>query len=193
MNTGPAVAKTVWTQADFDTMSWHDNAVHAVALEPAPPHPGRLLLDLGYILAAIPPEPPATTFSFCICPATLVFGQAWDLTTDINLHGWSFQLFLDTIGRSGPDERAFFEWTLAGDHFTIGLSAPGFTQYLRQARGCPSRLPSGLGVWAASQIDAGGGSQHTEVVAAACGHLAAGRRGPGLLSLCDVSGAAVSW
>jgi hypothetical protein len=45
MSTEPTVAKTVWTDADFDTMSWHDNAVHAVALEPAQAHTGRLLLD----------------------------------------------------------------------------------------------------------------------------------------------------
>ncbi len=27
----------------------------------------------------------------------------------------------------------YFDWTLAGDNFTIGLSARGFTQYLRRA------------------------------------------------------------
>ncbi len=58
---------------------------------------------------------------------------AWDLTADIDLQGWSFQLSLDAIGRSGPDEHGNFEWTLAGDLFTIGLRASGFTQYLRQA------------------------------------------------------------
>ena len=110
------MAKTVWTDADFDAMSWHDNAVHAVALESAQDHPGRLLLDIGYILEGILPEPPATTLSFWICPASLVFDQAWDLTTDNNLQGWSFQLFLDAIERSGPDEHGFFECTLAGDH-----------------------------------------------------------------------------
>ena len=41
MSTGPAVAQTVCADADFDAMDWHDNAVHAAALEPAPPHPGR--------------------------------------------------------------------------------------------------------------------------------------------------------
>jgi hypothetical protein len=76
---------------------------------------------------------PAATLSFRICPATLVFDQAWDLTTDIDLRGWSFQLSLDAITRSGPDERGFSEWTLAGDNFTIALSAPGLTQYLRRA------------------------------------------------------------
>lgn len=133
MSAGPTVAKTVWTEADFDAMDWHDNAVHAMALEPGSGHPGRLLLDLDYIVEWVPAELPATTLSFWICPATLVFDRAWDLTADVNLHGWSFQLFLDAIERSGPDERGFFHWTLAGDHFTVRLSAPGFTQYLRRA------------------------------------------------------------
>jgi hypothetical protein len=133
MSTGPAVAKTVWTDADFDAMSWHDNAVHAVALEPAQAYPGRLLLDIDYIVEGVLPQAPATTLSFWICPATLVFDRASDLTTDINMQGWSFQLFLDAIERSGPDEHGDFEWTLSGDHLSIGLSAPGFTQYLRRA------------------------------------------------------------
>jgi hypothetical protein len=141
VSTGPAVAKTVWTEADFDAMSWHDNAVHAVALEPVPGHPGRLLLDLDYIVEWVPAEPPSTALSFWICPATLVFDRAWDLTADINLQGWSFQLFLNAISRSGPDERGWSGWTLAGDHFTIGLSAPGFTQYLRRP---PARSPGPL-------------------------------------------------
>ena len=54
------------------------------------------------------------------------------------MQGWSFQLFLDVIEQSGPDEHGFFEWILTGDHFSIGLSAPGFTQYLRHA---PIRSP----------------------------------------------------
>jgi hypothetical protein len=133
MSAGPTVAKTVWTDADFDAMGWHDNAIHAVALEPAPGHPGRLLLDLDYIIEWVRPEPPSRRLSFWICPATLVFDRAWDLTADIDLQGWSFQLFLDRISRSGPDERGWSQWTLTGDHFTIALSAPGFTQYLRRA------------------------------------------------------------
>jgi len=32
MSDGLAVAKTVWTDADFAAMGWHDNAVHAIAL-----------------------------------------------------------------------------------------------------------------------------------------------------------------
>ena len=90
-----------------------------------------------YIVEWLPPEPPATTLSFWICPATLVFAKAWDLTSDIDLRGWSFQLCLDRIERSGPDERGLSEWTLAGDHFIISLGSRGFTQYLRR----PIRSP----------------------------------------------------
>jgi hypothetical protein len=131
MSTEPAVAKTIWTDADFDAMSWHDNAIHAIAFEPAPSDPGRLLLDIDYIVEWVPPEAPATTLSFWICPATLVFDHAWDLTTNIELYARSFHLNLNAIERSAPDEHGYFEWTLAGDEFTIGLRAPGFIQYLR--------------------------------------------------------------
>ena len=61
MSISPAVAKSVWTEADFDAMGSHDNAVHAVALEPVRDHPGRLLLDRDYIVEWVSAEPPATT------------------------------------------------------------------------------------------------------------------------------------
>jgi len=125
--------KTVWTDADFDAMNWHDAAVHAIALEPAPPHSGRLLVDLDYILERVPAVAPSATRSFRVCPATLVFAEAWDLAADINRPGWSLELSLDAIHRSGPDEDDAFVWNLVGHLFSIGLRATGFTQYLRRA------------------------------------------------------------
>ncbi len=132
VSTPPPVAKTTLTEADYGTMNWHDNAVHAIAWEPLPDNPGRLLLDIDYILQWVAPEPPATTLSFWISPATLVFDPAWDLIADIDRTGWSFKLFLDAIRRSEPDERGNYDWTLDGDGITISLGAPGFTQYLRR-------------------------------------------------------------
>jgi len=132
VNTGPAVLKSVWTEADFEAMNWHDAAVHAVAVEPAPPYPGRLLVDLDYIIERVPAEAPTTAPSFWVCPATLVFGQARDLAADINLPGPSFEPSLDAIRRSGPDEDEVFVWNLVGRLFSIGLRAGGFTQYLRR-------------------------------------------------------------
>ena len=99
-----------------------------------PPSPlsGRLLLDIDYILQWVAPEPPATTLSFWISPATLVFDPAWDLITGIDRTGWGFQPFLDAVRRSDPAERGNYDWTLEGDGITISLGAPGFTQYLRR-------------------------------------------------------------
>jgi len=133
VSSAPEVTKTVWTDADFDQMNWHDNEVHATALEPALPEPGRLLLDIDYIVQWVPPQAPSRLLSFWICPATLVFDPASDLTTDVDLQGWAFSLSLDSVRRTGPDEHGFFEWALEGDRFAIGLSARGFTQYLRRA------------------------------------------------------------
>jgi hypothetical protein len=133
MSNGPAVTKTLWTDADFDTMGWHDNAVHAIALKPAPNDPGSLLLDIDYIVEWGPCAVPGGSLSFWVCPATLVFHRAWDLVTDVNLQGWSFQLSIGAIERTGPDEHGYFGWALAGDLFTMSLRATGFTQYLRRA------------------------------------------------------------
>jgi hypothetical protein len=63
--------RAVWTDADFETMGWHDNAVHAISF--ADDESSRLLLDLDYILRWLQPEPPKKNFSFLIAPATLIF------------------------------------------------------------------------------------------------------------------------
>lgn len=133
VNTGPILPKQVWTDADFEAMNWHDAAVHAIALESVPPRPGRLLVDLDYIVERVPAGAPATAPGFRVCPATLVFTGARDLAADINRPGSSFELSLDAIRRSGPDEDGAFVWNLVGHLFSIGLRATGFIQYPRRA------------------------------------------------------------
>jgi hypothetical protein len=113
------------------SMGWHDSAVHGFALEPALPHPGRLLIDLDYVIEWVKPVAPAKAFGFWICPATLVFDPARDFSCDIDLSRRSFELTLDDIERSDRDTHGAYEWTLAGHEFTIRLHATGFTQYLR--------------------------------------------------------------
>lgn len=76
VSTGPVVTKALWTDADFDAMGWHDNAVHAIALEPASDDPGSLLLDIDYIVEWEPSAVPHGLLSFWVCPATLIFHQA---------------------------------------------------------------------------------------------------------------------
>ena len=101
VSSGPSLSKTVWDKSDFDTMSWHENAVHAIAFEPLPTQPGRLLVDLDYIVGGVCPVPPSKTSIFWVCPATLVFDDASGLTCDIDMRGWGFQR--PSWASSGPD------------------------------------------------------------------------------------------
>ena len=85
------IEQAIWTEADFDVMGWHDVALHAIAIEPDHPHPGRLALDIDYLLKWVPPESSASAFRFWISPATLVFDQASDLVVDLDCTGRSFE------------------------------------------------------------------------------------------------------
>ena len=125
--------KKIWTQDDFENMGWHDNAVHAVALEYAPPWPGRVLLDIDYIVEWVGPDDDGDHFRFWICPATLVFDEASDFTTEVDLTGRSFELSLDEVVRSQPDDYGRRTWQLIGHEFSMAVVASGFTQYLRSA------------------------------------------------------------
>src|SRR6266581_2823356 len=40
----------MWTERQFDEMSWHDNHVHALRIVEGPHGAGELILDLDYIL-----------------------------------------------------------------------------------------------------------------------------------------------
>jgi hypothetical protein len=131
--TPPKLDKSVWTEADFEAMGWHDVAVHALATEAEDHNPGRLLIDLDYIVEWIPPTGDETYFSFWIVPATLVFNHAWDLAVDIALHSSALELDLDAITRTLGQPFGRSTWTLEGHNFTLAVTSEGFRQYLRTA------------------------------------------------------------
>jgi hypothetical protein len=113
-------------------MSWHDATVHALATEPEDHNPGRLLIDLDYIVEWVIPTGEERV-SFWVVPATLVFDHAWDLTVDIDLHSTALELVLDAITRTPGQPFGRSTWTLAGHNFTIATTSVGFRQYLRTA------------------------------------------------------------
>ncbi len=129
----PPTLPAVWTEADFDGMSWHDATVHAIAVEPAAEDPGQLLLDLDYLVAWVPPTGDRTEFGFWIAPTTLVFDQAWDLTVDVALHGMALDLQLDGIRRAEDQPFGRSTWTLEGHSFTLTVTSQGFRQHPRSA------------------------------------------------------------
>jgi hypothetical protein len=125
------LSKAVWTDADFPVMGWHDSRVHALSvLEDDDLPPGRLLLDLDYIVRWVEPARGEQHFTFWVAPATLVFEQAWDITGDIGpLHG-SLEI-ADLHRLDPPDDRPYPAWHLEGHEFGLRFRARGFRQYVR--------------------------------------------------------------
>jgi hypothetical protein len=125
------LSKAIWTDADFPQMGWHDCRIHALAfLEDDDPPPGRLLLDLDYIVRWVEPARGEQHFTFWIAPATLVFDGAWDITGDLGpLHG-SLEI-ADLHRLDPPDDSPDPMWHIEGQEFDLRLRAHGFRQYIR--------------------------------------------------------------
>lgn len=134
MNTG-GLSKSVWTDADFTDMGWHDATVHGLSVQPTGEVLPRLLLDLDYLVQWVHPVPPETYFSFWVAPATLVFDGVWDMTGDLDFTGSIPDLKLDGIRRlpsdDGRDDLPL--WHIEGHAFDLKFRAGGYHQYFRQA------------------------------------------------------------
>jgi len=63
----------VWTEADYEQMSWHDNHIHALRFVEGQDGTGDLILDLDYILEWLKGD--GGGFRFRIIPVTLTFHE----------------------------------------------------------------------------------------------------------------------
>ncbi|MCU1455612.1 MAG: hypothetical protein JWN46_3758 [Acidimicrobiales bacterium] len=126
--------KSLWTDGDFEKMSWHDNHVHAISLQSFDGGGrDRFLLDLDYIVEWVKPAPPDRAFSFWVCPATLVFHGATHLSADFDTGSYTLQPTLLEIQRSTPSGRGTRRWRLDGHCLQYEIDAAGYVQYLRRA------------------------------------------------------------
>ncbi|MFD4927227.1 hypothetical protein ACFWNE_38765 [Streptomyces goshikiensis] len=138
------LSKSVWSDADFEAMGWHDATVHGLSVQPTNDILPRFLLDLDYIVRWVHPVPPATHFSFWISPATLAFEGVFDLQGDLDFQGSAVDLEIDGVHRLVPDDaRPDFShvplWHIEGHAFDVKFRASGFRQYFRQAPRLVSR------------------------------------------------------
>jgi len=84
--------KSVWTDADFERMGWHDCPIHAIAFDSDDIKiennlilsAGSLVFDIDYIFKWIHPEKEDGCYSFWIAPCTLMFKNVD--TVEINLN-----------------------------------------------------------------------------------------------------------
>jgi hypothetical protein len=71
----------VWTDAQFEEMSWHDNYVHGFRIVEGEHGFGELILDIDYILEWVAVQDQC---QFRIVPATLRFFEVADLRLSLD-------------------------------------------------------------------------------------------------------------
>jgi hypothetical protein len=104
--------KWIWTDADFDSMTWHDCTIHAFAS----PENYDLAIDIDYICQCVL-SPDKTRYSFWIAPATLVFENV----TDIDFQFFNFiALGINVIERVKAQPKADSELGYGRCHVTWG-------------------------------------------------------------------------
>lgn len=126
----------LFTEDDFETMSWHDSRIYAIAFRP---EDFEFVLDIDYIVKWIEPDPEGSHYSFLIAPATLIFWNVRDLEFDISSYDTGLQLSGIKRELLGPPKNSEFVkrdkewlWTLDCSEGEIQLKSVGFRQHLRR-------------------------------------------------------------
>jgi len=131
---GPSgLSRATWTDADYQTMGWHDCRIHAISISEYDDEtlsPPRMLLDLDYIVRWVEPAPGERHFTFWIAPATLVFEGARDIRGELGPLDWAMEI-ADIHRVDAADSHRETGWHIEGRNFDLHHRAAGYTQYLR--------------------------------------------------------------
>ena len=143
----PNSSTTVFTEADFDRLSWHDNAIYGFSIDnDIARWKSDLVFDIDYIVEWLCGV--GRTAQFKIAAATFTFHHVTDLQVNIDWGDSGMQIAvaemtLGHIARQRVEkqliclDRPYYRWTLRlnsprpGGEINFGAS--GFTQILRQA------------------------------------------------------------
>jgi hypothetical protein len=123
--------KEIWSDQDFENMSWHDNPIYAFCFD----ENYKLYLDIDYIFKWVLK---GKHYKFWMAPCTLVFETVFDFAMEESA---PYQLVILDITRSEPkppkneyytDNNIIeYDWvieTLLGE---ISFSSTGFKQHVR--------------------------------------------------------------
>ena len=128
--------KSLWTEIDFDKMSWHDCFIYALSLG----EKNKLLFDIDYIFQWVDPGGERNNFRFWISPCTIVFENVYDLKFDLEISE-PFELTIDNILYDNPQrpnnadyiKREFeYDWTIDTLQGEIKFKSVGYKQYVRR-------------------------------------------------------------
>ncbi len=125
----PPLEQVVWSDEDFERMSWHDVTIHAMAFvdeESA----AELVVDLDYLVEWFEPTPPSVSYGFSIAPATLVFESVSELTGTLEPSA-ATRLEINAVERSELEPDGRRRLLILGHTFEISFAAAGFRQHFR--------------------------------------------------------------
>lgn len=124
---------TEWTDADFDSMGWHDNTIHGISISnPSEGYDFDLTFEIDYILEWI--STAEEPYKFSVSPATLTFKDVDKLKYDIEL-GYKESMIIDEITRQKNPGFNNYRWiihiqSVGGRDNKIEFDASGFKQVL---------------------------------------------------------------
>jgi hypothetical protein len=125
--------KTLWTDADFELMSWHDCPIHALSFN----RNHQLLLDIDYIFKCVLTSN-KKHYQFWIAPCTLIFENVYK----IELESAHTTLIVENISRENPKvpknaayigRETEYDWFIETTVGEIDFTSVGYKQYVRQA------------------------------------------------------------
>jgi hypothetical protein len=143
------LTKSIWTEADFETMGWHDAILYCFTLLP---DSFELVMDLDLITKKVfrdapddahagrkrrppwlqPASEPNKYFDLWIAPATLVFRGVQSVSASLEIEYIDDIQILELVRAPLDGKTSEWRWRfeLAGGH--LAFDASGYTQYFRQ-------------------------------------------------------------
>lgn len=115
--------KRIFTDADFDNMSWHDCTIYKARLA------DDLEMDIDYIVEWVEPEADGFPFSYWVAPSTLVFKGVSNVTFEFDAMMLE-PIEIEEIERSVT--RDGIRWTITTRQGEMEFLSAGFEQYIRQ-------------------------------------------------------------
>jgi hypothetical protein len=133
------MAQTGWSEADYDSLSWHDNHVYGLEIQEGEHGTGELILHLDHIVEWLPPVDGAC--SFRIAPAILSFREVSGLKLALDYFNVSAAMTPFSIGEIVREAITYatgyhsYRWSISINwpEGLITFEAPGFTQRLLAA------------------------------------------------------------
>ena len=125
--------KNVFTEADFDQMTWHDCPIYGISFT----DDNRLLIDIDYIFEWVL-QPNKRYWKFWIAPCTLVFENVYKVALETD----HTNVIIDNVIKDNPQvpknadcltKKIEYDWLIETTVGEISFVSVGFNQYVRMS------------------------------------------------------------